>query len=117
MYFTYEKVVRLASSCDYDIKKIFDFIIDLYNIEDIQDMINDGYNDPKSVVYSILYESNLGECIINIFLLDEDSDFVNNIDDKEVEKQIASNLEDQLIDYYTEHWKDFNVNNKELSNE
>lgn len=107
MYFTYKKVVRFASSSDYDIKKIFDFIIDLYTIEDIQDIINDGYNDPKSVVYSILYQSNLGECIINIFLLDEDSDFVNNIDNKDVEKQIASNLEDRLIDYYTEHWEEF----------
>lgn len=117
MYFTYEKTVRFASNGNYDTRKLFDFIVDLFSIEDIQDMIDDGYNNPRSVVYSILYQSNLGECIINTFLLDEDSDFINNIDDEDVEKQIASNLEDQLINYYTEHWKDFNVNNKKLSNE
>ena len=40
MYFTYEKTVRFASNGNYDTRKIFDFIVDLFSIEDIQDMID-----------------------------------------------------------------------------
>lgn len=109
MYFTYEKVVRLASSCDYDIKKIFDFIVDLFSIEDIQDMIDDGYNNPRSVVDAILYQSGLGETIINCFLQDEDSDFIHNVNDADIQEQVASVLKTQLVNYYTENWEEFNA--------
>lgn len=107
MYFTYEKTVRFASEYNYDVQKLFDFIIDLFTPEDIQDIINDGYNTPKDVVTAILSESKLGEIIIDCFLRDEGYDFIHNIDDEEVEKQVASVLKTQLINYYTEHWNEF----------
>lgn len=109
MYFTYEKTVRFASSCDYDTNKLFDFIVDLFNIEDIQDIIDDGYNNPRSVVDAILYQSGLGAVIINSFLQDEDSDFIHNVNDKDIEDQVAATLKTQLVDYYTENWEEFNA--------
>ena len=107
MYFTYKKTVRFASEYNYDVQELFEFIIDLFNSEDIQDMINDGYTDPENVVLAILYQSNLGEVIVNCFLKDEESDFIHNVDDMEIEKQIDSVLRTQLINYYTEHWNEF----------
>ena len=107
MYFTYEKNVRFASNGNYDTRKLFDFIVDLFSIEDIQDMIDDGYNDPRSVVDTILYQSGLGEIIINCFLQDEDSDFIHNVKDDDIEEQVASVLKTQLVNYYTENWEEF----------
>ena len=99
MYFTYEKTVRFASK--YDIQELFDFIIDIFTPEDI---ISDGYNTPKDVVTVILRQSKLGEIIIDRFLQD---DLIYNIDNQEVEKQVASVLKMQLINYYTEHCNEF----------
>ncbi len=107
MYFTYEKTVRFASNGNYDTRKLFDFIVDLFSIEDIQDMIDDGYNNPRSVVDAILYQSGLGEIIINCFLQDEDSDFIHNVNDADIQEQVASVLKTQLVDYYTENWEEF----------
>ena len=104
MYFTYEKTVRFASKYDYDIQELFDFIIDIFTPEYIKDIISDGYNTPKDVVTVILRQSKLGEIR---FLQDEEDDLIYNIDNEEVEKQIASVLEVQLINYYTEHWNEF----------
>lgn len=38
-----KKSVRFASNYNYDTRKLFDFIVNLFSIEDIQDMI-DGKN-------------------------------------------------------------------------
>lgn len=107
MYFTYEKTVRFAGKYDYDIQELFDFIIDIFTPEDIKDIISDGYNTPKDVITVILRQSKLGEIIIDRFLQDEEDDLIYNIDNEEVEKQVASVLEMQLINYYTEHWNEF----------
>ena len=107
MYFTYEKTVRFASEHDYDVQELFDFIINLFTPEDIQDIISDGYNTSKDVVTVILRQSKLGEIIIDRFLQDEEDDLIYNIDNEEVEKQVASVLKTQLINYYTEHWNEF----------
>ena len=109
MYFTYEKNVRFASNCNYDTRKLFDFIVDLFSIEDIQDMIDDGYNDPRSIVDTILYQSGLGKTIIDCFLQDEDSDFIHNVKSEDIEEQVASALKTQLVNYYTENWEEFNT--------
>lgn len=107
MYFTYEKTVRFAGKYDYDIQELFDFIIDIFTPEDIKDIISDGYNTPKDVVTVILRQSKLGEIIIDHFLQDEEDDLIYNIDNEEIEKQVASVLKTQLINYYTEHWNEF----------
>ena len=109
MYFTYEKSVRFASNYDYNTRELFDFIVDLFSIEDIQDIIDDGYNDPRSVVDTILYQSNLGTYIIERFLQDEDSNFINNVKPEDIEEQVASTLKTQLVNYYTENWEEFNT--------
>ena len=109
MYFTYEKSVRFASNCNYDTRKLFDFIVDLFSIEDIQDMIDDGYNDPRSVVDIILYQSGLGAAIVNCFLQDEGSDFIHNVKSEDIEEQVADALKTQLVNYYTENWEEFNA--------
>ena len=109
MYFTYEKSVRFASNYDYNTRELFDFIVDLFSIEDIQDIIDDGYNDPRSVVDTILYQSNLGTYIIEHLLQDEDSNFINNVKPEDIEEQVASNLKTQLFNYYTENWKEFSI--------
>ena len=109
MYFTYEKSVRFASNYNYGTRELFDFIVDLFSIEDIQDIIDDGYNDPKSVVDTILYQSGLGTTIIDCFLQDEDSDFIHNVKSEDIEEQVASALKTQLVNYYTENWEEFNT--------
>ena len=109
MYFTYEKSVRFASNYNYDTRKLFDFIVDLFSIEDIQDMIDNGYNDPRSIVDVILYQSGLGTIIINCFLRDEYSDFIHNVKFEDIEEQVASVLKTQLVNYYTENWEEFNT--------
>lgn len=109
MYFTYEKSVRFASNYNYDTRKLFNFIVDLFSIEDIQDMIDDGYNDPRSVVDAILYQSGLGTSIIDCFLQGEDSNFIHNIKPEDIEEQIASDLKTQLVNYYTENWEEFST--------
>ena len=109
MYFTYEKSVRFASNYNYGTRELFDFIVDLFSIEDIQDIIDDGYNDPRSVVDIILYQSNLGTYIIERFLQDEDSNFSNKVKPEDIEEQVASTLKTQLVNYYTENWEEFST--------
>ena len=109
MYFTYEKSVRFASNCNYYTRKLFDFIVDLFSIEDIQDMIDDGYDNPRSIVDAILYQSGLGTVIVNCFLQDEDSDFIHNVKSEDIEEQVADALKTQLVNYYTENWEEFNT--------
>ena len=81
----------------------------IHSIEDIQDIIDDGYNDPRSVVDTILYQSNLGTYIIEHLLQDEDSNFINNVKPKDIEEQVASTLKTQLVNYYTENWEEFST--------
>ena len=72
-------------------------------------MIDDGYNDPRSVVDTILYQSGLGAAIVNCFLQDEDSDFIHNVKSEDIEEQVADALKTQLVNYYTENWEEFNT--------
>lgn len=113
MYFVYQKQINLASKYIYSTEEIVNWFIKTWDIsttfEDLgdtatpRDLVDDIFNNP--------------DCWYDDFVRDMalEDDIIENLSSEDLSAQIQDVIENQLLEYYKEHWEDLK-NEQDISN-
>lgn len=103
MHFIYTKTIKIASECNYSIKKICEWFLNYYVDFDALFFENEGILTAKIIVEDILINSRVWfDAFIIEFTEDtEDVDFREHITNTEIVSQLKQEYYDILIQYFT----------------
>ena len=113
MYFIYQKEVNLASKYNYSTESIVNWFITNWDISATLEDLGDSAT-PSDLVNDIFFNP---DCWYDNFVKDMDleDDIIENLSSEDLSNQIQDVVEDQLLNYYEEHWEDL-INEQDISN-